>query len=164
MIPLDLNETFGNFRMGGNAQQMIDLDVYRPSAGSKALIDRLLSIGKYKAQYIQYVTNLVETHFSVQAIHQQIDHLYSLIRDAVVADKHKLYSTELFEKSIRENVKLERRQVSPLRPDNRGEAGRQREKPRPPAEIIGLKPFVTKRIESIKAQLRGDRRGYIIKR
>ena len=157
MIPLDLNEAFGNFRMG-NAQQTLDLDIHCPTAGRKVLVDRLLNIGIYKAQYIQCLTDLIETHFRVEAVYEQIDHLYSLIRDAVVADKHKLYSTILFEKSVHKNVTVRLHLPPPLQPGNQ-------EGHRPPPlleEIIGLKPFVTKRVESIKAQLRGDRRGYIM--
>ncbi|MFC1718017.1 CotH kinase family protein [Candidatus Poribacteria bacterium] len=160
MIPLDLNEAFGNFRMG-NAQQMLDLDIHRPTAGRKVLVDRLLNIRIYKAQYIQCLTDLIETNFRVEAIYEQIDHLYGLIRDAVVADKHKLYSTILFEESIHKNVTLEHQPPLP-QPGNQGEHKDQRRHRPPPMQVIGLKPFVTKRIESIEAQLRDDRRGYII--
>ena len=162
MIPLDMNEAFGNFRMG-NAQQMLDLDIHSPAAGGKVLVDRILSIGMYKTQYIQHLTHLMETHFRVEAMYQHIDHLDSLIRDAVLADKHKLSSSLLFEESIHRNVTLERQPPLP-QPSNQGEHRDQRKHGPPPIleEITGLKPFVARRVESIEAQLRGDRRGYII--
>ena len=162
MIPLDLNEAFGNFRMG-NAQQMLDLDIHSPIAGRKVLVDRLLNIGTHRVQYVQHLTSLMETHFRVEAMHQQIDCLHSLICDAVVADKHKLYSTILFEESIHKNVTPKHQPPLP-QPSDQKERRDQRRHRAPPMleEIIGLEPFVTKRVESIKAQLGGDRRGYII--
>ena len=167
LIPLDLNEAFGSFRMG-SARQMLDLDVYRPSAGKKILVARLLSIGAYRARYTQCVTDLVEGPFRVGRAHRQIERLYTLIRGAALADTHKLYSGELFEKSIYENVALQSdHPPGPARPaPPPGRAPERRRDRRPTTttadEIIGLKPFVARRVESITAQLKGERRGYVV--
>ena len=174
MIPWDLNEAFGNFQMG-SAQQMLDLDINQPSGGRKILIERLLRIEKYKAQYHQHLMNLTETHFRPDTMHAEIDWLYALIHDAVAADKHKQFSTEWFERSISENIRLGHRPGLFERPTRQAQPGAQggrkaHRDPRPPPpqpmleEIIGLKPFVVKRVESVTAQLRGEKRGYIIKR
>ncbi|MBI1928146.1 CotH kinase family protein [Candidatus Poribacteria bacterium] len=171
MIPWDLNEAFGNFQMG-NIQQMLSLDIDQPSAGKKLLIDRLLKIEKYKEQYHANLRELIETHFHPERMSVEIDRLYALIHDAVIAETHNLSPPKQFEKSLTENIVPERG-PGMRRIFRRGEpAGQQEEAGNPPEPMpppspmrwqsLGLKPFVVSRVESVKAQLNGEQEGYII--
>jgi len=147
-IPWDLNEAFGNFAMG-SPQEMMDLDIYRPFAGKRVLVERILAIEKYRERYRRILTDLIAGPFDPDTLCAEIDRLHSLIRDAALADKRKPYSNEDFERSLTENI---------------GGGGGPGKGAPPESVAIALKPFVRKRVQSVKEQLAGKRRGYMIKR
>lgn len=134
-IPWDLNEAFGNHTFprdnGLTADQMLTLDIYNPvSSGEHVLIDRILAIPEYMDAYLAKLRALVEGHFSEGSMHAQIDTIYSLIKNDVYLDVCKQYSSADFDKSIVEDI-----------PDDVS-----------PDRILGLKPFVTRRVASILEQ------------
>jgi len=139
-IPWDVNESFGNLQLGDKPEQMLDFDIYRPYVGEKILIRRLLSVEKYREQYLAYLREFVDGVFAPETMHAEIDRLHEFIKNAVEADAYKIYPTAAFEKSINDTVQ-------PLFPIfSNG--------------IIGLKPFVAGRVASVKAQLAGAKEGY----
>lgn len=166
MLPWDLNLAFGTFRVG-STQQIMDLDIDQPSSGRKILIDRLLNIEKYKEQYHRHLKTFIESHFHPDTMSAEIDRLYTLIHDAVVAEKHNKFTPEQFEKSISENIAQKHGAgmfIISLHDRKLDHQGAQIPPPPPMShEIIGLKPFVVKRVASVKAQLSGEKEGYIIR-
>ena len=143
-IPWDVNEAFGNLQIGDRPEQMLDFDIYRPYMGKKILIRRLLAVEQYKAQYLAYLKEFIDGDFAPEVMHSEIDQIYAFIKEAVGADSHIIYPTVAFEKSINDTVE-------PLFPIfSNG--------------IIGLKPFVSKRVISVREQLAGTREGYKIER
>jgi len=163
MLPWDLNLAFGTFRVG-STQQTIDLDIDQPSSGKKILIDRLLKIDRYKEQHQQNLKRLIETHFHPDTMSAEIDRLYTLIHDAVVAEKHNKFTPEQFEKSISENIAQQHGAGMVIISLHDREIDHQGAQIPPVShEIIGLKPFVVKRVASVKAQLSGEKEGHIIK-
>jgi spore coat protein H len=139
-IPWDVNEAFGNLQLGDKPEQMLDFDIYRPYVGEKILIRRLLSVEKYKEQYLAYLREFNDGVFAPEAMHAEIDRLHEFIKDAVETDAYKIYPTAAFEKSLNDTVEP----IFPIFSNG----------------IIGLKPFVTGRVASVKAQLAGAKEGY----
>ena len=139
-IPWDVNEAFGNLQITGKQQQMIDYDIYRPYVSDKVLIRRLLAIDEYNALYLKYLREFADGAFAPEMMNAEIDRLRAYIQDAVKNDAHVIFSTGAFEKSGSETVE----QVFPVFSEG----------------IIGLKPFIAKRIASVKAQLAGAKKGY----
>jgi len=149
-IPWDLNEAFGNFAMG-SPDDMMDLDLYRPFAGKRVLIERLMKIENYREQYRAILKKLIEGPFHPDTICAEMDRLHALIGPDARADSQKPYSNEEFERSLRENI------GGGEPPLALGPFGG------PPGFVaIGLKPFARKRVESVRDQLAFKRRGYMI--
>lgn len=152
-IPWDLNEAFGNFSMQSTPEQLMDLDVYRPYAGDRVLIRRLMEIKKHRERYCAILTDLIEGPFSTATMSAEIDRLHARIADAARADKRKPCSNEDFVRSLTENVGGGRRGDFGPRPRMGG----------PPGHVaIGLKLFVRTRIESVRRQLAHEGRGHMI--
>jgi spore coat protein CotH len=137
-IPWDLNESFGNFKTR-NAKQMLDLDIYYPTHGPKVLIDRILDVPEFEKSYREIMGSLLEKQFSESRMHGKIDAAYKRIKEAVHADTIKQYSNKEFDDSIVKDVWV-------MGPRGRDDI------------VIGLKPFVTRRIESVRAQLKHKRK------
>jgi hypothetical protein len=168
-IPWDLNYAFGNFSLAGAPERRIDFDIYHPYTGRKILIERLLQVAKYQEQYLAHLRKLIEGPFHPDAMHAEIDRLYALIRTAAVEDTHNAYPTEAFKHSISANVPLGMFSLSgtPIaqspQPSLRlSSFGSFQQSAEPIMQVIGLKPFVTKRVESVRAQLAGEKQGYVI--
>jgi hypothetical protein len=140
-IPWDLNEAFGNFKTG-SIEEMLDLDVYYPTQGTKILIDRVLDVPEYEEAYRAKLSELLAGAFSENEMHGKIDAVYEKIKEAVHADGKKEYSNKDFDASIIENVRIGR-------PGGRF-GGKD--------VVFGLKFFVSKRIESVKKQLKSKRK------
>ncbi len=141
-IPWDVNEAFGNFKMG-SAEDMVNLDIYEPYAKPKIFLERILAVPEFKESYIEEIKTLINGTFSEGEMCSKIDALYHRIEKDVREDMWKEYSTEDFERSI--EFDLQARRFDPRGGD----------------VVNGLKPFVKERIESVKAQLAGERRGFI---
>jgi len=138
-IPWDVNEAFGNLQFG-TWRQNVDFDIHRPYVGDKVLISRILAIEKYEEQYLAYVREYIQGAFEPEKMHAEIQRLHDFIKDAVVAAPHKIFSDDEFKESLDGMVE----QKFPIFSDS----------------IIGLNIFVTERVDSVKAQLAGEKEGY----
>ena len=139
-IPWDLNEAFGNFQMG-SAQEMMELDIYEPYAKPKLLIERILRVPKFKERYIEKIKTLMDDSFQQSAMYSKINVLYKKIEKGVRLDMWKDFTTENFENSVEQHIQSQRHPRVDI--------------------VIGLKPFVSERIKSVKAQLAGRKRGFV---
>ena len=139
IITWDLNMTFGGFNSGIDRQRIINFYIDEPTAGPVAdrpLVARLLAVHSYMETYHGYLEELINGSFSIGSMEAKIDRLASLIRPYVEADTLKFYSTAEFEKGLGEDV------ATSTRMSGMG-------------LNIGLKAFVTQRVESIRQQLEG---------
>jgi spore coat protein H len=135
-LPWDLNEAFGNHTLprdnGLTADGMLTLDVYNPvSTGEHVLIERVLNVPEFMAEYLSRLRTLVEGSFSPAAMHAEIDRTYNLIKADVYLDVHKEFSSGDFDLSMEHDI-----------PENTD-----------PGRILGMKPFVTQRVTNILTQL-----------
>ncbi len=135
LIPWDLNEAFGNFRMGPAADHL-DWDINAPSAGRRRLISRVLGMPAWRRRYLDVLGSLVKVHFNTKALEPRILALHRLTLEAASADRKKQFPTAALVRSITSDL----------------EGG-------PMGSIFGLVPFVERRSESILEQLAGRRKG-----
>ncbi len=88
-LPWDLNMSIGSF--GGASST--DFDIYEPvlnaSVEDLPLIDKLLSIDKYKEMYLSYIQTLLGL---LEDFEERVDTLDQLIREEVLNDPTKLIS------------------------------------------------------------------------
>jgi spore coat protein CotH len=140
-IPWDLNEAFGNFKTGSN-EEMLNLDIYYPTQDSRVLIDRILDVPEYEEAYRAKLSKLLAGAFLEAKMHGKIDTVYERIKKAVHADGKKECSNKDFDASISENVRTGH-------PGGRF-GGKD--------VTFGLKPFVSKRIKSVRKQLESKRK------
>lgn len=139
LIPWDLNEAFGNFQVG-DPTAMLDWDVSRPMAGPKRLIERFVESPAPAALYGKELKSLVSKELDPAATATRIEALARLVRDAIARDTKKEWPTEECYRSIAEDLQGTR--MGPKQ-----------------TVVFGLKPFVTRRVASIREQLDGKRRG-----
>ncbi len=142
IIPWDLNMSFGNFNSGLDRSGIINFMIDEPTAGAVAdrpLVARLLSVPEYLETYHAYISEIINGPFSSEVMNARIDELADMIRPYVSADTMKSFTTAAFESFI-------------------GEGAATASDPRINAMglNIGLKAFVTERIESVKKQLAGE--------
>ena len=144
ILPWDLNMSFGGFSIGYGDGDVLNFFIDEPVSGTLAdrpLVARLLAIPEYLEIYHSYLVNIIDVPFSSPVMTERIDSLADLIRPYVKADTHKFFSTADFEKYIGEYINTARKS-----PFDFMQMGVQ----------IGLKTFVSERIESIKKQLSGE--------
>jgi len=139
-IPWDLNEAFGNHHRVATAQDMVELDIYEPYVKPKILIERILRVPHFKERYIEKIKALLDGPFQQNTMYQKIDALYEKVEKDVRLDVWKGFTTEDFERSIEHHIQSKRRPI---------------------ITFSGLKPFVAERIKSVKAQLAGQKRGFV---
>ena len=100
-------------------------------------IDVILVAGGWISSLHGYLEGIINGPFSPEVMEAKIDELASMIRPYVEADTLKFYSTAEFEKGLGEDI------ATSTRMSRMG-------------LNIGLKAFVTQRVESIRKQLEGE--------
>jgi spore coat protein CotH len=135
-IPWDVNEVFGNFRMGMSTDDMLHYDIYNPhlSSPNRPLVSRILNVPEFKASYETRMQSIIDNYFTESKINTEIDTIANLIRNAVYDDTRKDYTNQEFEDNIEHDVDIH--------------------KPGPGGGLImGLKSFIQPRRNSIISQL-----------
>jgi hypothetical protein len=131
-IPWDLNMSFAGLAFGGTPDQLIELSVKKPHFGQNRLIDRLLAVDEFNNAYRGHLEKLTREGFRPGKLHADIDAMTRATREAVALEKKK-------------------------GPKGMGGFGG-------PMMLFGrvpdLKPFVTKRVESVAQQLEGKSEGF----
>ncbi len=132
-FPWDLDISFAGWPLGGPAEQQMQLSLRHPhAAGGHKLLDRLLSLPKYKNEYERIMSELVDGVFTETTLLNELNTLETAISGAIQRDKDAIKS------------RSERGYPAP-----RGY--------RPPS----LSTFVQKRHASIHDQQNGESFGYV---
>ena len=130
-LPWDMDISFGAFEMQGTPSTRRNLSIDRPQTSKNRLIERILAIARHKQTYHAYLRQYLDTHFGQETLNAQIDRAAAILRP-VIAENGK-NAPEQFEKAIADSPSLFQ--------------------PHP------LKFFVTKRHESVRAQLANETTG-----
>ncbi|MEM7385971.1 MAG: CotH kinase family protein, partial [Verrucomicrobiota bacterium] len=138
LLPWDVNEAFGTFTMGSSPETLVDWDIDQPWVSKIRLLERLFATESFPVVYKDALSNLMKGPFTEEKL---------AVRMAA------------FEKAIAEHVENGEvgEGVAGLRMGIEGDAdGYNTAVER---KIYAIKPFIRKRIASIKAQLAGKREG-----
>jgi hypothetical protein len=108
VIPWDMNETFGTYNAGIRKDGIINYYIDEPTACSMKLfplVDRLLAYPPYFEQYRGYVKEFIEGPYSLDVILPRLDRLVELIRPYVKADTEMLYTYDIWERCLTEDLR-----------------------------------------------------------
>lgn len=103
ILPWDLNMAFGTFNFGLSTDQLINYYIDEPTGGpmeERPLVERLLSHPAYLEKYHEYLEELLDGPFSVEAMTARINELADLIRPYVYADDTKFFTNKQFDLGI----------------------------------------------------------------
>ncbi len=107
LVPWDLNETFGNFRCGWTAANIVALDHLRPQCNQPAprpLISKVLASPTWRARYQALLRDLIAGPGAPTAVRIDVDARAALIRDAVAADPTKFFTLAQFDTAIHDDL------------------------------------------------------------
>jgi hypothetical protein len=93
-----LRESMGRRGSGGGGIRLSPLEGSRD--GSKPMLYRMLMVPELRERYLGYVGDVAETWLDWERLEPIIEDYRDLIRDAVAADEHKLYTTSEFELGV----------------------------------------------------------------
>ena len=138
LIPWDMNEAFGSTSEGLSLDELLDLDVHAPVVypGAQPLIERVLSVPRFVADYDDRLRALVDGAFAEARMDARIRQLHDRIVDDAYADHKRHYSIEQFEAAFDVDV--------PGLPNPPYPEGNM---------VIGLRRFVRERGRSVTEQL-----------
>jgi spore coat protein CotH len=132
MITWDMNETYGNFTCGQSSSQVLALAIDQPICGavtSRPLAMRLLGVPSLQARYHELLLELIDGVWTTELVTTEVDRMADLIRADVAADPSRFYPANAFDINIHDDW-LQGMMTT-----------------------FGLTSFVTRRAESIAAQL-----------
>ena len=138
MLPWDVNESFGTFTMPADAEQLTQWDIDRPWIGRRRLLERLFATEDFPQIYRSALEQLMERTFTEDRLFKRIAQLEEVLSPYLGKGEHGLGMEGLRLGLDGDTAELRRA------------VGR---------AILGIKPFALKRIDSVKAQLAGEREG-----
>ena len=143
MLPWDLNETFGTFTMGRDPETLVQWDIDRPWISRRRMLERLFETDQFPRIYKEAVDRLIKNDFTKEKLFDRI---------------------AVFEKAIAPYVKKDSEGggLEGLRMGIDGDyQGINKAVNR---RVLAIKPFISRRIESVQAQLAGKSDGRTIRR
>ncbi|MGE5610329.1 MAG: CotH kinase family protein [Bacillota bacterium] len=149
LMPWDLNLSFANFTSAAPIEPALHLSIMHPHSGEAKIIDRLLAIPQYNQMYRNHIAQFLSGYFNPERLFPRIDSLQGIMAQAETA------ADAAWEAKHRQPA---------TRPSTRPV----KVPPRPKTQLMGwqgqpaipLKAFVTRRIQSLKAQLAGETEGF----
>lgn len=134
LLPWDVNEAFGTFTMGSSSEALADWDIDRPWVAELKLVERLFATESFRKVYKEAIGNLMKDVFTEERIFARI------------TEFEKVLSPQLTEEA-----------GSEMRMGISGDTDGYNAAVERPA--LAIKPFVSRRIKSVKAQLTGEHEG-----
>ncbi|MCH2181633.1 MAG: CotH kinase family protein [Mariniblastus sp.] len=156
ILPWDVNEAFGTFTMFAGAEDLAQWDIDRPWMGSNRLLERLFAMESFSELYRSSVERLMQEAFTQDLLFGRIAEFEKALSPYVAKSDSIFWLNE---------STLKQKPVSHLDGLQMGidgdPAGLNRAVRR---KILGIKPFILRRIESINAQLEGRSKGKALRR
>lgn len=141
MLPWDVNEGFGTFTMGSSAQQLVDWDIDRPWVANRPLLERLFETKSFPSLYRSALKELM-TEFTEEKLFGRIAEY-----EKTIAPHVGKYKAGAGRKGLKMGIEGDR-------------SGFNRAVER---NVLAIKPFIAKRIESVQSQLSGESEGQTIR-
>lgn len=107
MLPWDLNMSYGHYSQVEGLSDMTQYPVQDPLQGRSdrenyVLIERVLGVPTFKAQYLRYVQEFIDGHFTLDVHREMIAQYQTLIRGPVERDPNRSFTMEEFDESLGE--------------------------------------------------------------
>ena len=134
-LPWDLDLGLAAWPFGGSAEQQMDLSLLHPHVGKHKLIDRLLAMPEVKARYTALLKELAASCFTKESLLAQIGTIEQATKGPLAKEAAAVAARKEYAGGIG-------RMFGGIR-------------------ALDPRTFVTKRTESVRAQLAGERPGYI---
>ncbi len=138
MLPWDLNETFGTFTMGRSPEMLVKWDIDRPWISRRRIVERLFATEQFPKLYRNAVTKLMKNDFTEKKYFARIAEFEKAIALHVKKDTDGPGS-----EGLRMGINGDSEGIN--RAVNR--------------RVLAIKPFITRRIESVNSQLAGKSKG-----
>jgi spore coat protein CotH len=152
-MPWDLDLSFAGFPMAGGPEQQADLSLTHPFAGDNRLFDRLMAMKEVSEQYHKILKELASTCFAKEALLKQVDAIEQVIKEPLAKERAAAEKRKEFAGGF-----------GPpggdvfIRPGGGPPGGG-------PRDMFGrgndLRTFITRRTESVAAQLAGKSKGTV---
>lgn len=134
LLPWDVNEAFGTFTMGSTPESLVEWDITRPWISNIPLLERLFATKEFPKLYKEKLGALMKDSFT---------------------EKHLFARVDAFEKALKPH--LDKQEFAKLRLGINGdESGKNTASDR---DVFAIKPFIKRRIKSVKVQLAGKSKG-----
>lgn len=146
ILPWDVNEVFGTFNLGNDIETLQGWNVRRPWATARRLLDRLFTLETFRERYETALAKLLAGSFGEKHLLERIDALVKIVTPYLEDDPHG------------SGIEGLRRSVEGGDAGAAGAAPRPR-RFRPPGNGPAIKPFIRRRVESVKMQLAGEENG-----
>ncbi len=141
LLPWDVNEAFGTFTMGSSPESLANWSIDRPWVTDIRLIERLFATPRFRALYRTALSNLMKDQFTTAKLFARIDGFERTIKPYLRNDE------------VGKGVAGLLMGISGDRSGFNSAVERQ---------VFALKPFIQKRIASIRAQLSGTSQGEML--
>ena len=142
MLPWDLNETFGTFTMEYDPSVLARWDIHRPWVAPRRLVERLFEMDAFRKMYHDILLRLMVKEFTEEKLFARI----ATFEEALLPYLTPEYAGDL--RGFRMGIDGDEEGV------NRA-VGRR---------ILGIKPFVKERLDSVWGQFTGEADGLNLRR
>ena len=136
MLPWDLNETFGTFTMDYDPEQLVQWGIERPWVGRRRLMERLFEMRSFRRAFHAAVVALMESVFTRERMFARIAEMERTLMPYMKGRQQTAFRMGIYGDRDGINVAVDRR-------------------------VYAIRPFVERRIESVRDQLTGARPGKV---
>ena len=134
MLPWDLNETFGTFTMDYAPEQLVQWGIERPWVGRRRLMERLFEMRSFRRAFQGAVVALMESVFTRERMFARISEMERTLLPYMEGRQQAAFRMGIYGDRDGINVAVDRR-------------------------VYAIRPFVERRIDSVRDQLTGARPG-----
>ena len=134
LLPWDVNEAFGTFSMGTTPEKLAEWDITRPWTSNIPLLERLFTHKDFSKLYKEKLNELMKGPFSENNLYERVDIFTKALKLHLSKKEQIAFHMGIEGDSSGKNSAVER-------------------------DIFAIKPFIKRRIRSVKAQLAGKSKG-----
>ena len=134
LLPWDVNEAFGTFTMRTTPEKLTQWDITRPWTSNIPLLERLFTNKDFSKLYQEKLDKLMKGSFTEKNLYERVDTFTKALKPYLSKSEKLAFRMGIEGDSSGKNSAVER-------------------------DIFAIKPFIKRRIRSVKAQLAGKSKG-----
>lgn len=134
LLPWDVNEAFGTFSMGSTPEQLVEWGIKQPWTSNIPLLERLFATQEFPKVYEEKLKNLLKKSFTEKNLSARINTFTKALTPHLSQQELAEFKLGIDGDKSGKNTAVSR-------------------------DILAIKPFIKRRIESVTAQLSGKSEG-----